>query len=253
MNRPDISKLRKNRSIFMNIGFIISLSMVILAFNYTTYDPMAGEKYTTEPMEVEPDIPITRAIPKKPKVVPPPSIELTKKLEADLQEFIEEPEPEPTIVESKVEVKTVPKKAPFVAPTPEPTPPPPAPIEVEPEVETVFQVVEEMPRFPGCEEVGTDRATKVQCATNKLLRYLSNQIKYPRFALENHIQGTVYISFIVNEKGAITDIKVLKEPGAGLGKEAVRVVKTMPNWTPGKQRGKPVKVQFNLPVKFRLN
>lgn len=99
----------------------------------------------------------------------------------------------------------------------------------------IFTVVEEQPMFNG-----------------DLYEYLSNQIKYPEEAKELGIQGKVYVTFVVEKDGSITDIKVLRGIGGGCDEEAVRVVKTMPNWTPGKQRGNAVRVQFNLPIKFTL-
>jgi len=102
----------------------------------------------------------------------------------------------------------------------------------------VFMVVEEMPDFPGGETA--------------LNRFLSDSLQYPRLAKENNISGTVYVSFVVEKDGSVIDIRVLRGIGGGCDEEAVRVIKLMPNWKPGKQRGKPVQVQYNLPVKFSL-
>jgi protein TonB len=102
----------------------------------------------------------------------------------------------------------------------------------------IFTVVEKMPEFEGGED--------------KLREFLSKNIKYPAMARENGISGTVYITFVVEGDGNITDVKSLRGLGGGLTEEAVRVVKMMPNWTAGKQNGKPVRVQFTLPVKFTL-
>jgi periplasmic protein TonB len=102
----------------------------------------------------------------------------------------------------------------------------------------IFTIVEQMPEFQGGEE--------------KLREFLSKNIKYPAMARENGISGTVYITFVVEGDGRITDVKSLRGLGGGLTEEALRVVKMMPNWTSGKQNGKPVRVQFTLPVKFTL-
>jgi TonB family protein len=109
----------------------------------------------------------------------------------------------------------------------------------EPDSTELFVVVEKMPEFPGGEEA--------------LNRYLNDSIHYPEPAIENNIQGTVYIRFIVEKDGSITDITVLRGIGGGCDEEAVRVIKSMPNWIPGKQRGKPVRVAFTIPVKFDLD
>jgi TonB family protein len=102
----------------------------------------------------------------------------------------------------------------------------------------VFTIVEEMPSFPGGET-----------ARN---RFLAENIVYPQQAVENGIQGIVYVSFIVDTKGNVTGAKVLRGIGGGCDEEALRVVKMMPKWLPGKQNGKQVRVLFNMPVAFRL-
>ncbi|MDX1410485.1 MAG: energy transducer TonB, partial [Saprospiraceae bacterium] len=132
-------------------------------------------------------------------------------------------------------------------------PPPPPPAE---EYEEIFKIVEEMPRFPGCEEMAASTNEKKQCADQKLLEFIYANIQYPLVARENNIQGNVVLSFVVNRDGSIEQIQVLRDVGAGCGEEAVRVIKLMEQkgikWIPGKQRGQPVRVQFLLPVKFKL-
>ena len=104
--------------------------------------------------------------------------------------------------------------------------------------EQIFTVVENEPEFPG----GMDA----------LYKYLSQNIKYPQLARENGITGKVYVTFVVEKDGSIANPKILRDIGGGCGAEAIRVVKAMPKWNPGKQRGKAVRVQFNLPVNFNL-
>jgi len=94
------------------------------------------------------------------------------------------------------------------------------------------------PTFPGGEK--------------EMLRFLAQNIKYPAPARENNIQGNVTLSFIVGKDGAVSELEILKDIGGGCGKEAIRVVQTMPNWSPGEANGHPVKVRFRLPVRFRL-
>lgn len=130
-------------------------------------------------------------------------------------------------------------------PMPEPAPPPPM------TEESIFQVVEDMPRFPGCED-GKNKMEKKKCAEGKMIDFLSNHIVYPKIAKENGIEGRVILQFVVEKNGSISNVRVLRDPGGGCGKEAERVVKSMPNWVPGKQRGKPVKVRYILPVSFKL-
>ncbi len=132
-----------------------------------------------------------------------------------------------------------------------PIAPPPPPL---PEVEEIFTVEEEMPCFPGCED--RPKAELRACANQKMLQFIYKNIKYPAIARENGVEGTVVIRFYVDKDGSIKEPQILKDIGAGTGAEAMRVVKMMNSmgekWTPGKQRGKTVKVYFNLPVKFRL-
>ncbi|MEI6575766.1 MAG: energy transducer TonB [Bacteroidota bacterium] len=102
-----------------------------------------------------------------------------------------------------------------------------------------FTVVEEMPSYPGGEEVR--------------LKFLQENIQYPQTAKESGIQGTVYVSFVIDTKGKISEVKVLRGIGGGCDQEAIRVIKLMPSWLAGKQAGKPVRVQFTMPIKFTLN
>ena len=84
------------------------------------------------------------------------------------------------------------------------------------------------------------------------MRYLHSQIKYPALAKESGISGRVFVSFVIERDGSVTDITILRGIGGGCDEEAIRVVKSMPRWNPGTQRGQPVRVRFNLPIKFTL-
>ena len=115
-------------------------------------------------------------------------------------------------------------------------PPPPAP---KPEVANkVFDVVEEMPSFPG--------------GQGALMAFLSSNIKYPVVAQENGVQGRVIVGFVVEKDGSISDVKVMRSVDPSLDREAQRVVKAMPKWKPGKQNGSAVRVKYTVPVVFRL-
>jgi len=102
----------------------------------------------------------------------------------------------------------------------------------------VFDVVEQMPSFPG--------------GPSALMQYLSSNIKYPVVAEENGVQGRVVCTFVVEKDGSITDVRVIKSVDPSLDKEAMRVVKSMPKWIPGKQNGSAVRVKYTVPVTFRL-
>jgi TonB family protein len=106
------------------------------------------------------------------------------------------------------------------------------------EEKKVFDVVEQMPSYPGGDEA--------------LMRYISNNLQYPVVAEENGIQGRVIVSFVVERDGSITEVNVVKSVDPSLDKEAVRVLKSMPRWEAGIQDGKPVRVKYTVPVTFRL-
>lgn len=103
----------------------------------------------------------------------------------------------------------------------------------------VFDVVEVMPQYPGGQIA--------------MLKYIMENMKYPKQAMKEGIQGRVAVRFIVEKDGSISNVKPILSVHPLLNKEAVRVVKSMPKWTPGKQNGKPVRVRFNLPIMFKLN
>ncbi|MDR3269875.1 MAG: energy transducer TonB [Tannerella sp.] len=102
----------------------------------------------------------------------------------------------------------------------------------------IFVIVETMPEFPGGQA--------------EMMAYINKSIKYPVVAAENGIQGRVTCSFVINKDGSIVDAEVVRGIDAALDKEALRVINAMPKWQPGKQRGKPVRVKYNLPINFRL-
>jgi protein TonB len=110
----------------------------------------------------------------------------------------------------------------------------------EPDEEVVnFYIIEEKPEFPGGEE--------------GMMKWIAEHIKYPEIAKENGITGKVFIQFVIDKDGRVTNVSVLRGVDPSLDKEALRVISAMPAWTPGKQRGKAVKVSFQLPINFKLN
>lgn len=111
-------------------------------------------------------------------------------------------------------------------------------VEAPPPKEQIFDRVEQMPQFGSGDK--------------ELMEYLANNIKYPAIARENGIQGTVVVQFVVDKDGAITQPTVVRGIGGGCDEEALRVVQGMPNWSPGRQQGRAVKVKFTLPIRFRL-
>lgn len=120
----------------------------------------------------------------------------------------------------------------------------------------VFKVTAQMPRFPGCENFET-KDEKDLCAQEKLLKFVYSELQYPEAARAVRVQGTVIIRFIVEKDGSISNAHIIRDLGRGCGEEALRIVESMNYlvnpWTPGMTRGEPVRVQYNLPVKFKLD
>ena len=125
---------------------------------------------------------------------------------------------------------------------------------------TIFKVAEEMPRFPGCEHLDTTMAAKTQCSQASLLSFMYGNIRYPLEARQNGNEGTIVLGFVVEKDGFISNPHILKDIGGGCGAEALRVAQAMNNalaeanlrWTPAQKDGNPIRMQYNLPIKFKL-
>jgi TonB family protein len=134
---------------------------------------------------------------------------------------------------------TLPETTSHLQTLPQPQPPVPPTVSPESSEDAIFTVVENPPSFPGGDEAR--------------IRFLLENISYPSEAREAGLQGTVFISFVVEKDGSISDAKVLRGVAESLDAEALRVIKAMPNWNPGTQRGEHVRVQYNMPIRFALN
>lgn len=206
------------------VGYVLVLAVMFIAFEWTKVEKEETGEIIEAPMVTfeEEIIPIT--LQEKP-VAPAP---VEAKPIAEVIEIVEDDaQIEETIIAStddtgpQIEIKNIENVV----------------IE-EPKEEEVFMVVEKMPEFPG--------------GMGELMKWLSKNIKYPAIAQENGVQGRVVVQFVVNKDGSIVDPQVIKSVDPYLDKEALRVVKAMPKWSPGEQRGKPVRVKYTLPVMFRL-
>ena len=253
MKKPDISGLKSNYLMRFQIGVIFALSFALAAFNFTTY-PIPEEEKSITLIQVEEEIPVIRTARDKPKEIPPPPVvKPLEKIEIVEVNDIEE-EDKPEELPEKIEVPIDAKIA-LVAPTPKPPVRIKKPVEIAPEepdldVDEIRIFVDEMPRFVECGEEGTDKNARQKCATSELLKWVSERINYPTIARENGITGKVVIQFVVEKDGSISNANIARDIGGGCGKEALRVVKSMPKWIPGQQRSEPVRVRFTLPVKF---
>jgi len=119
-----------------------------------------------------------------------------------------------------------------------------------------YRVTEEMPRFPGCEGITDDPMERDRCSKEKLLKFVYQNLKYPKVARVNGVEGMAVVQFVVTDEGAIDSIKVVRDPGGGCGQAAAELMESMNDlkerWQPGIQDGVPVKVMYTLPIKFAL-
>ena len=247
---PDVDVFRK-RPLYLYFGIIGTLVLTIGAFNWTTYENQVviPDDALVLDEEIEIEVPRSAEPPPPPPPPPPPVIQEVPNevvLEAEDVEFVDQSVTEHTAIEAP-DVVVADKND---APPPPPPPPPP-----EPKVREIFKVVEEMPRFPGCEDLGT-MAEKKACADKKMLEFIYANVRYPSIARENGIEGTVVVQFVVDVDGSISDVTLARDIGAKCGEEGVRIVNLMNDmperWSPGKQRGRAVPVMFTLPIKFKL-
>jgi len=145
-------------------------------------------------------------------------------------------------------IPTVPAEAPQELGESEPE----AFVERTPYGESIYRIVDEMPRFPGCENSNKPLALKNACAKDKLVNFIASELRYPEEAAKKGLEGMVLVSFVVGENGDIMMPEIKRDIGGKCGEEALRVVNLMPNWVSGTHQGETVKVRFNLPINFRL-
>lgn len=212
------ANLEKKKSSFMWIGMVFALAVVLMAFEYTVYDQVVSKlgKLDLDLLEEE-IVPIAQITPPPP---PPPPTPTTVIEIVDDEEEIEEIEVMDMELDEDTEIEYV------------------EVVEESVEEEEIFTIVETMPSFPGGDEA--------------LFKFLGKNIDYPQMAADAGITGMVYVTFVIEKDGSVAGARILKGIGGGCDEEALRVVKQMPKWSPGKQRGKSVKVQYNLPVRFTL-
>ncbi len=216
--------IAKKSNIYFQIGLVIVLGLCLVAFEWKTYDEPIEALDTgaaEEIVEEMTDITRQNTPPPPPPPPPPQTIEVV-----DDNEVIEnEQEFQETEINQETVIEPVIKQVEEVESTGE---------------EEVFMIVEDPAEFPG--------------GVAAMYKFINSNIQYPLQARENNVQGRVTVNFVVGSDGSITQVKVVSKPiGFGLEEEAIRVVKMMPKWKPGKQRGRPVKVYFNLPISFKLN
>ena len=230
--KNDRVDLRKNSSLYFVIGLSVILFISWQAIEWKTYDK---SQYDYESLNVEDEdeeeIPITEQLKTPPPPPPPPAPEIIEIVQ-------DEEEVEETVIESTetskeeiIEVEDVDIE------------------EEEDDIDVPFAVIEDVPIFPGCEKVSKDK--RRDCFQEQMNNHILKNFRYPEIAQEMGIQGRVYVNFIIDKDGSITNI-TMRGPDQNLEKEAERIISRLPNMTPGKQRGRPVRVPFGIPIIFRL-
>jgi len=246
----------KNTGGLHAFGICIALVSAITLMSWTKSEPTVVN-YTVEDVETqeEIEIPVTYHVERKRKPLPPPPPE--NKIIEEVEDLKVEIEIEKIPIEVPEDVVVVESEDAVIAPT-APVAPPPLPPENTDDIDggEIFVRVEHMPKFPGCaSEDLTDEEEQV-CSDKRLMTYIAKKLKYPAIARQNGIEGRVFVEFVVDKKGNVGDVKVLRDIGAGCGEAAKRVVESMVKdnglWTPGKQRMRNVKVKYTIPFTFQL-
>jgi len=224
LKKSSKADLESKRNTFLLLGLVVSLGITLLAFEWTTKPSKTESLGQMQSQEFEEEIiPITREEVKPPPPPPPPKVVEVLNIVDDDVEIEDELEIEDTEADDETMIDV-------------------APVVVAEEEEEndsqVFFIVEDMPEFPGGELA--------------LRKYIANSIKYPVIAQENGIQGKVYVTFVVDKDGSVSDARIARGVDPSIDKEALRVVNSLPKWKPGKQRGKTVRVSYTVPINFVL-
>ncbi|MEE0991008.1 MAG: energy transducer TonB [Paludibacteraceae bacterium] len=217
--------LENKKMMAVLIGLVMALGIMYIAFEWSQNEITVYEEALQGPVEIDEEMVEVTFREETPPPPPPPQPETVLSDIIDIQD--NEAEVETTEFNSEDEADA---RVEIQAPI--------APPEEEEEEQVIHIRVEKMPEFPGGQDA--------------LNRFLVRNIKYPLLAQENGIQGRVVCQFVVNSDGSIVDISVVRGVEESLDKEAIRVIKSMPKWTPGRQGGKSVRVKYTLPIRFKL-
>jgi len=229
--------LNQNSGLYFIIGLTLILFVTWRALEHKTYET---EDEIVQVFDLQEDlkeeVPITEALKTPPPPPPPSAPELVEIIEdeAEIEETIIESSEidQETVIEEVIDVEDV-----EVA-------------EEDEEITVPFAVIENVPVFPGCESMKTNKEKKA-CFQKMVQQHVKKEFSYPPTALELHIQGKVFVQFLIDGKGYITNIRT-RGPDANLEKEASRIVASLPQMKPGMQRGRAVKVPYSLPITFQL-
>ena len=227
LKKSDKANLDKKRGLFIEIGLLVSLAVVFLGFEWKTAPRQEATMVASVQATVEEEIiPITRQdeTPPPPPPAPPQVSDILDIVADDVQvdnDIVIDVETNESVAIDIVEFQEQAVE--------------------EVEEEEVFTIVEDMPLFNG------------KPAEEGFREYVGKNTQYPAVAQENGISGRVFVEFTINQRGELVDAKVIRPVDPSLDAEALRVIRSSPKWTPGKQRGKTVKVKYTFPVQFKLN
>ena len=223
--------LNKDRNLYFVIGLTLVLGVTWGAIEYKTYEKVFDLAALDMLEDDDEDIPITEQLKTPPPPPPPPPA----------PEVIEVVEDEEEVEETVIESTETDQDEIIIEE-----------IEVEDEFEDIdvpFAVIEDVPIFPGCESVA--KSQRRACFQEQMNKHIRKNFRYPDIAQEMGIQGRVYVNFIIAKDGSITNIR-MRGPDKNLENEAARIIGRLPKMTPGKQRGRAVRVPFSIPITFRL-
>jgi len=223
--------LNKDRNLYFVIGLTLVLGVTWGAIEYKTYEKVFDLAALDMLEDDDEDIPITEQLKTPPPPPPPPPA----------PEVIEVVEDEEEVEETVIESTETDQDEIIIEE-----------IEVEEEFDDIdvpFAVIEDVPIFPGCESVA--KSQRRACFQDKINQHIRRNFRYPEIAQEMGIQGRVYVNFIIAKDGSITNIR-MRGPDKNLENEAQRIISRLPQMTPGKQRGRAVRVPFSIPITFRL-
>lgn len=222
VKKSEKANLETGKTTFTLLGLAITLALVWFSFEHKTYDREKIEIQQNVMLDDEEDVILQTQRQEPPPPPPPPQQTTIIEIVDDNIEVDDDLEIDAeTDDDEEIEEQIITDED-----------------EGEAQEEEIFVFVEDQPGYPGGDEAR--------------LSYLRDNIKYPEMAKESGIQGTVYVTFVVEKDGSISNVKILRGIGGGCDEEAVRVIKNMPKWKPGKQRGRPVRAQFNMPIRFIL-
>ena len=225
------ANLENKKTTFFLLGLVLSLALVIGGIEFKQYERTLMDLGTLTGIEDDEIVPITNRDVAPPPPPPPAPPEVITIVEDDIE--IEEIEFESTETDESEEIEIV--------------------EEVEEESDEIlsFAVVENKPVYPGCENEANEEA-RFKCFNSSIMKTVQKNFTYPEMARQMGLSDKVWVSFVIEKNGKISNVKVARGQYDDLNDEAMRLIKLLPKMTPAKQRGKPVRMSYTVPINFKL-